>query len=186
MSNLRLILTGINHMDARIALGQLQITGAGPLEESLLLQLDPIQLAPSPGAGQTDGRIDIQIEGEIRSKITEHRLRVLMAVGNTHHPSSAPEILEIISGRKDINRVTVYRILDLLVKHEVLNRLGLGEKPQRFCLRSEHEDEHPHFHCTRCDCYICLDQHDLPLDVRHVDIRLEGVCPACREKASRS
>ena len=74
MSNLRLILTGINHMDARIALGQLQITGAGPLEESLLLQLDPIQLAPSPGAGQTDGRIDIQIEGEIRSKITEHRL----------------------------------------------------------------------------------------------------------------
>lgn len=129
-------------------------------------------------------------------EITEHRLRVLMAVGNTHHPSSAPEILEIISGRKDINRVTVYRILDLLVKHEVLNRLGLGEKPQRFCLRSEHEDEHPHFHCTRCDCYICLDQHDLPLDrralerlpldVRHVDIRLEGVCPACREKASRS
>ena len=129
-------------------------------------------------------------------EITEHRLRVLMAVGNTHHPSSAPEILEIISGRKDINRVTVYRILDLLVKHEVLNRLGLGEKPQRSCLRSEHEDEHPHFHCTRCDCYICLDQHDLPLarralerlplDVRHVDIRLEGVCPACREKASIS
>ncbi len=127
---------------------------------------------------------------------TEHRLRVLMAVGNTPHPSSAPEILEKISGQKDINRVTVYRILDLLVKHEVLNRLGLGEKPQRFCLRSDHADEHPHFHCTRCDCYICLDVRDLPLDrraleqlpldVRHVDIRLEGICPACREKTSRS
>ena len=133
---------------------------------------------------------------EANLEITEHRLRVLMVVGNTDHPSSAPEILDKISGQKDINRVTVYRILDLLVKREVLNRLGLGEKPQRFCLRSHHEDEHPHFHCTRCDCYICLDAGDLPLDrrvlehlsldIRHIDVRLEGICPACREKASRS
>lgn len=129
-------------------------------------------------------------------EITDHRLRVLMAVGNTAHPSSAPEILKKVSNRQDINRVTVYRILDLLVKHEVLNRLGLGEKPRRFCLRSDQEDEHPHFHCTRCDCYICLDIHDLPLDrraierlslvVSHIDIRLDGICPACRAKSSRS
>jgi len=129
-------------------------------------------------------------------EITEHRLQVLMAVGNTNHPCSAPEILEKVCNHKEINRVTVYRILDLFVQHEVLNRLGLGEKPQRFCLRSDREDEHPHFHCTRCDCYICLDTLDLPLDrsalehlphdIRHVDIRLEGICPACRKKDSAS
>lgn len=125
-------------------------------------------------------------------EITEHRVEVLMAVGNTAHPSSAQDVLEKISAKKDINRVTVYRILDLLVDHEVLNRLGLGEKSQRFCLRGAHEDEHPHFHCTRCDCYLCLNVPHLPLDrealdglsldIRHVDIRLEGICPACQKK----
>lgn len=129
-------------------------------------------------------------------EVTDHRLGVLLAVGNTTRPSSAQEILETISTKKDINRVTVYRILDLLVEHEVLNRLSLGEKSQRFCLRGAKEDEHPHFHCTRCDSYLCLSVPDLPLDrrrlgdlcldIRHVDIRLEGICPACRDKADRS
>jgi len=125
-------------------------------------------------------------------EITEHRVQVLMAVGNTAHPSSAQDVLEKISAKKDINRVTVYRILDLLVEHHVLNRLGLGEKSQRFCLRGAREDEHPHFHCTRCDSYLCLNVPQLPLDrealddlcldIRHVDIRLEGICPACQKK----
>lgn len=122
---------------------------------------------------------------------TDHRVRVLLAVGNTVHPSSAPEILEAVRRVSDINRVTVYRILDLMVEHEVLNRLGLGEKSQRFCLRGvDHAEEHVHFHCTRCDRYLCLEAQTLPLDLKaldsmdldidHVDIRLEGVCPACK------
>jgi len=125
-------------------------------------------------------------------EITKHRVQVLMAVGNTERPSSAQDLLEKISAKKDINRVTVYRILDLLVDHNVLNRLGFGEKSQRFCLRGAQADEHPHFHCTRCDCYLCLNVPHLPLDrealddlsldIRHVDIRLEGICPACQKK----
>jgi Fur family ferric uptake transcriptional regulator len=122
---------------------------------------------------------------------TDHRLRVLMAVGNTPYPSSAQEVLDAVRASSDINRVTVYRILDLLVEREVLNRLDLGDKSRRFCLREDHDDEHPHFHCTRCDRYLCLHCDTLPLDrtalealsldVRHVDIRLEGICPACRQ-----
>lgn len=124
---------------------------------------------------------------------TEHRLRILMAVGSAQHPSSAPEILEKVRADRDINRVTVYRILDLLVDHQVLNRLSLGEKSQRFCLCDVPGAHHPHFHCTRCDRFLCLDAQALALDhqalaglamdVRHVDIRLEGICPACSNTA---
>lgn len=128
---------------------------------------------------------------------TDHRIRVLMAVGNTSHPTTVPEILELVRVRRDINRVTVYRILDLLVEHAVLNRLGLGEKSQRFCLREmDSSGGHAHFHCTRCDRYLCLDAPGLPidrdalaelaLDIDHVDIRLEGICPACQKKESPS
>lgn len=89
---------------------------------------------------------------------TAHRVQVLLAVGNTAQPSSAVEILEKIRTRTDINRVTVYRILDLLVEHEVLNRLTLGKHSQHFCLRGvEREEDHAHFHCTRCDRYLCID-----------------------------
>lgn len=126
---------------------------------------------------------------------TDHRVRVLMTVGNTSHPSSAQEILDTVRRVSDINRVTVYRILDLLVEHEVLNRLGLGEKSQRFCLRgADHAEEHVHFHCTRCDRYLCLDAPNPPLDakaltgmdldINHIDIRLEGICPACKKANS--
>jgi len=128
---------------------------------------------------------------------TDHRVRVLMAVGNTTHPTTVPEILELVRVSRDINRVTVYRILDLLVEHAVLNRLGLGEKSQRFCLREmDSPGEHPHFHCTRCDRYLCLDAPSLPidrgalarlaLDIDHVEIHLEGICPACQGKESLS
>jgi Fur family ferric uptake transcriptional regulator len=125
---------------------------------------------------------------------TEHRLRILLAVANTPHPSSALEILETVRSDRDINRVTVYRILDLLVEHLILNRLGLGEKSQRFCLRTEPDDAHPHFHCARCDRFLCLESHlldldhqaldSLALDIHHVDIRLEGICPACRKSTA--
>ena len=121
---------------------------------------------------------------------TKRRIRVLRAVADTTGPSSAPEILEAVSADSGINRVTVYRILDLLVEHHVLHRLDLGDKPRRFCLREADENGHPHFHCMRCDRHLCL-RHGpdilnpdaleaLGLDIRHVDIRLEGFCPACR------
>lgn len=122
---------------------------------------------------------------------TNHRIRVLDAVSCAEYPTSAPEILEHVRRDSDINRVTVYRILDLLVEHQVLNRLGLGEKSQRFCLRDADHD-HPHFHCTCCDRYLCLHMDSLPVDeealnrlgltVDHVDVRFEGLCPACRRK----
>ena len=124
---------------------------------------------------------------------TAHRTRVLLAVGNTAQPLSAVEILEKIRSTANINRVTVYRILDLLVEHEVLNRLDLGKHAQRFCLRGvERTEDHAHFHCTRCDRYLCIDAPLPPLaqdvlarmglEVERVDIRLEGVCPACKKK----
>lgn len=127
---------------------------------------------------------------------TSHRVRVLMAAANTASPRSAPEILEALGGSEEINRVTVYRILDLFVERHILNRLDLGEKSQRFCLRDqEHTKEHAHLHCTHCDRYLCLETalpvdqaalKNLDLEIKHVDIRLEGVCPACKPAKERS
>ncbi len=125
---------------------------------------------------------------------TKRRVSVLRAVAGSTGPSSAAEILKAVRTDSGINRVTVYRILDLLVEHRVLHRLELSDKPRRFCLREADENGHPHFHCMRCDCHLCL-RHGpdilnsealqaLGLDIRHVDIRLEGFCPACRQNGN--
>ena len=46
---------------------------------------------------------------------TPNRLRVLEIIGNSPHPVSAQEIIAALNQNRDVNRVTVYRILDLLV-----------------------------------------------------------------------
>ncbi len=64
----------IDHHNGIILGGQFEITNSGALEEAQLLQFDAIQLAAMAGALQAKGRIDIEIEGEIRLEVAEHRL----------------------------------------------------------------------------------------------------------------
>ena len=60
---------------------------------------------------------------------TPNRLRVLEVVGNNRFPLSASDIYKILERSSTINRVTVYRILDLLVEHGVVERISTGAKP---------------------------------------------------------
>ncbi|MBL0715647.1 MAG: transcriptional repressor [Desulfosarcina sp.] len=53
-------------------------------------------------------------------KANANRLRVLEVVGNNSFPLSAGDIFKTLARSSSINRVTVYRILDLLVGHEVV------------------------------------------------------------------
>ena len=47
---------------------------------------------------------------------TRNRLRVLEIIGNNSFPLSASDIHDTLDRSRPINRVTVYRILDLLVE----------------------------------------------------------------------
>ena len=54
---------------------------------------------------------------------TMNRHRILELIGNNSSPLSAQQIFDILSRTDTINRVTVYRILDLLVDSNGLNRV---------------------------------------------------------------
>ena len=56
--------------------------------------------------------------------VTRNRLRVLQIIGSHNFPLSAAEIYKILGHSNSINRVTVYRILDLLVAHGLAQRLS--------------------------------------------------------------
>jgi Fur family ferric uptake transcriptional regulator len=57
---------------------------------------------------------------------TPNRLRVLEVIGQNNFPLSAADIHETLERSDHINRVTVYRILDLLVDRQIVDRIATG------------------------------------------------------------
>jgi len=122
---------------------------------------------------------------------TENRLRVLEVIGNNNFPLSADDIYQTLERSRAINRVTVYRILDLLVLHGLIDRLSTGGRsfyyglaPNRFHRR------HPHFYCKKCGQMDCLNPESLrietealwrtfPGQIDKVEVRVDGICKNC-------
>ena len=122
---------------------------------------------------------------------TANRLRVLEVIGNNSYPLSAADIYQTLERRRTINRVTVYRILDLLVARGLVDRLSTGGRSFYYGLApNAHHHPHPHFYCLRCGQMDCLNPESLSVDARSlwqtfpgridkVEIRVDGVCKNC-------
>jgi len=122
---------------------------------------------------------------------TPNRLRVLEVVGNNRYPLSAADIYHTLKRRQAINRVTVYRILDLLVARGLVDRLSTGGRAFYYGLApNEFHRPHPHFYCLKCGQMDCLNPESLPVDanplgrtfpgrIDKVEIRVDGVCKNC-------
>ena len=81
---------------------------------------------------------------------TPNRHRVLEVVGNNSGPLSAQQIFNTLNRTDNINRVTVYRILDLLVDKGLVERIRGGGRsfvyglaPNRNLYTSETDPEPP-------------------------------------------
>jgi Fur family ferric uptake transcriptional regulator len=119
---------------------------------------------------------------------TENRLLVLRALSGADQPQTPQQLLAGLEGR--MNRVTLYRILDLLVEHGAVARHNAGERAFRYCL-GQGVHGHSHFHCTRCGQTRCLDSKflepglsrilsGLPMRVEMAEVTLGGICEGCQ------
>lgn len=130
-------------------------------------------------------------------KTTSNRLSVLEIIGNNSSPLNVQEIFDILNRNMNINRVTVYRIIDLLVESGLLERLSGGGRSYYYGLApNEHHRRHPHFYCRCCGNMECLNPASLSLDTRplertypgvieSVEVRVDGVCKNCLKKTGR-
>jgi len=122
---------------------------------------------------------------------TPNRLKVLELIGNHDSPLSAGEIFTVLSTNQSINRVTVYRILDLLVAKGLVDRISGGGRSFYYGLAAnENHAPPPHFYCTRCGAMECLSPESLQLNtdlpdrifpgkIENVEIRFNGICECC-------
>lgn len=123
--------------------------------------------------------------------VTENRRRVLEVIGNNDYPLSAGDIYRILERGPSINRVTVYRILDLLVDRGVVERLSTGGRAFYYGLApNDYHRSHPHFYCKNCGQMDCLNPESLAIDtnplwktfpgrIDKVEVRVDGICKNC-------
>lgn len=124
-------------------------------------------------------------------RATVNRIRVLEVVGNNSFPLSAKDIFNTLERSCSINRVTVYRILDLLVDHGVVDRISTGGRAFYYGLApNKHHEPHPHFYCTNCGQMDCLSPESLSVDMENfvktfpgqiekLEVRIDGICKNC-------
>ncbi|WP_319406442.1 transcriptional repressor [uncultured Desulfosarcina sp.] len=122
---------------------------------------------------------------------TDNRLRVLEVIGNNSYPLSAADIFKTIERTCRINRVTIYRILDLLVEHGLVDRISTGGRAFYYGMApNAHHHPHPHFYCKRCGRMDCLTPDSLNVDsdtlwktfpgrIDKLEVRVDGICKNC-------
>ncbi len=122
---------------------------------------------------------------------TANRLKIIEIVGNSDNPLRAQEIHDTLRQTGAINRVTVYRILDLLVERGLIEKMSSGDRSFHFGLApNENHRPHPHFYCRRCGSLKCLQPESFPVDlqalqkshpgrIEAVEIRVDGICMRC-------
>jgi Fur family ferric uptake transcriptional regulator len=132
---------------------------------------------------------------------TPNRIRIMEVIGNNTSPLRAQDIFKTVSRTADINRVTVYRILDLLVERGLVERLSPGGRSLLYGMApNKNHPAHPHFNCVICGSFHCLQPDSLTVDltdiersfageIRGLEIRINGICRAClfteREKRDK-
>lgn len=127
---------------------------------------------------------------------TGNRIRVLEVIGNNRFPLTAAEIFSTVERNQSINRVTIYRILELLVDYKLVERLSAGGRAAHFGLAPNgNHAPHHHFYCTRCGRMDCLNPGSLDLSsdslrktfpgqIERIEIRVDGVCGSCLKAES--
>ena len=122
---------------------------------------------------------------------TPNRFRVLEIIGNSSSPLSVQEIHETLSRSRNLNRVTVYRILELLVEKQLVERISGGDRSFHYGLApNANHPRHAHFYCRECGNIECLDPESLNLDmeslertfpglIEKTEVRLDGICKNC-------
>ena len=101
---------------------------------------------------------------------------------------SHAEIQALTNGVCD--RVTIYRVLDRLMKedliHKAVNLEGTIKYASCSHLHDNHSHNHVHFSCQKCNLITCLDNVEprftLPenYQIKEVNFTLTGLCPNCK------
>jgi Fur family ferric uptake transcriptional regulator len=139
-----------------------------------------------------NGKIETKCESLLKGaslRRTGPRMAVLSALLKAKRPITQEEIAAK-TGANGPDKVTIYRILEILIDAGLVHKVYLSERAQHFELADNCTESqcHPHFTCSSCGQTFCMTDLSLPLaksphrgfKIEHQQVRLEGLCPECK------
>ena len=122
------------------------------------------------------------------SRATAARVSVLNVLLSANYALTHGEIEQAL-GVKDgeIEKVTLYRVLEWLVEQELAHRIVGADRVWRFNAQRHPVPQHAHFNCNDCGKVFCLENLNpvfavtLPRGFRleKAEVALQGLCPGC-------
>ena len=122
-------------------------------------------------------------------KHTKQRVRVLEEIALDAVAISQPELEKKLG--KEIDRVTLYRILNIYedkgILHRIMDMNGTANYAicSSSCSEKHHHDEHVHFNCIQCSKIYCLEvalpNLNMPAGFKAttVNTTVYGICEKC-------
>ena len=119
------------------------------------------------------------------------RERLIELLSQQQCALSAQEIEDALrGGARGVGRASIYRALELLYDHELINRLDVGDGIARYELADPAGDHHHHLVCEGCGRLVAFDDPGLEraidrvserlgVRVNHHDVVLRGACEDC-------
>ena len=121
--------------------------------------------------------------------VTKNRSKVL----NFFLKEGKPVDLKALNSKfKDLDRVTLFRILSIFEKNKLIHSIILDNGRKFFALCNHecrvtpnHNHKHIHFVCNKCDDVTCLDLDNFPklkvpnYTFNEISINVNGVCSNC-------
>lgn len=125
---------------------------------------------------------------------TPARVAVLAALLAAHEALTHHDVEERLRRGHDIDRVTLYRVLEWLVEQGFAHKLAGEDRVRRFSASGRvarggaqgSGHAHAHFECVECGRVVCLDEARMPtIPVPHgfrrreVEVTVKGCCDRC-------
>ncbi len=118
--------------------------------------------------------------------VTKPRLAVFNVLKHMEYPVS---VADLSKKMKDVDKVSVYRTIDLFEKVGIVHRIWTGFK-SKIELSEEFSSHHHHFTCLKCGATTSLKSEDLENSLRMFEsihgfrlvqhsVELSGYCKNC-------
>lgn len=113
-------------------------------------------------------------------KVTKHRVEVMNSIISLENQATIQNIIN----NTNIDKSTVYRIINILVKNNVIEKDINYDNTDYYRLKINHKH---YIKCVKCNKTVILD--DCPIDIMNIDgfeilshnLKIEGICKYCRE-----
>ena len=121
---------------------------------------------------------------EVNLSLTRQRLAVLELFLKEEHPMTPHEVRETLDDQERFDQVTIYRLLEALVKTRILTQVPSTDRNSYYCLAERLHAFHAHLYCSLCRRMLCVES---PVSVgpergKELHIVLSGTCTQCDQE----